>query len=105
MACEECRDLSSHAFRGADDLVYAIRLAAEEVERGVLRRVSEASLRPAEQEALDSSLASGALPGRVAYRFQCAVCGDQFTLSADTHTGEGEWAREGDGERTKPLPR
>jgi hypothetical protein len=92
--CEECRDLSTHAFRSTDDLVYAIRLATEEVERGVLSRVNDRPLRDSEQEALDSSLDSGALPNAVRYRFRCEVCGDQFTLFADMDTGEGGWTRE-----------
>ena len=27
MACDECRELNSHTFRTADDLVHALRLA------------------------------------------------------------------------------
>jgi hypothetical protein len=94
MPCEECRELTSHAFRSVDDLVHAIRLAAEEVDRGVLSRVTARPLGPAEQEALDSSLASGALPNAVRYRFRCELCGDHFTLSADTESGQGGWTRE-----------
>src|SRR5258707_13991742 len=40
MSCEECRELSTHAFRSANDLIHALRLATEEVDRGVLRRVA-----------------------------------------------------------------
>ena len=94
MPCEECRELTTHGFRSTEDLVHAIRLATEEVDRGVLSRVTSRSLSPAEQEALDSSLASGALPNRVSYRFRCEVCGDRFTLSADTSSGEGGWTRD-----------
>ncbi len=95
MPCEECRELTTHAFRSTEDLVHAIRLATEEVDRGVLSRVTSSSLSPAEQEAVDSSLASGALPNRVSYQFRCEVCGDRFTLSADTSSGEGGWTRDG----------
>jgi hypothetical protein len=95
VACDECRELSTHTFRSTDDLIHAIRLATEEVDRGVLSRLmSGRDLAVAEQEALDSSLASGALPNTVQYRFRCQVCGDRFTLRADTSTGEGAWTRE-----------
>jgi hypothetical protein len=30
VSCEECRELSTHAFRTPDDLLHAVRLAAEE---------------------------------------------------------------------------
>ena len=93
-SCEECRELSTHAFRSTDDLVHAIRLATEEVDRGVLSRLGVERLGASEQEAIDSSLASGAIPNRVRYRFRCEVCGDRFTLHADTNTGEGGWTRE-----------
>ena len=94
MSCEECRELTTHAFRSTEDLVHAIRLATEEVDRGVLCRVMTRSLAPAEQEALDSTLASGALPNTVSYRFRCVVCGDHFMLSADTASGLGGWTRD-----------
>ena len=94
MSCEECRELSTHVFRDVDDLVHAVRLAAEESDRGVLVRVSASPLESAAQEALDSSLDSGALPSRIRYRFRCAVCGDQFALEADAASGEGGWTRE-----------
>ena len=98
MACEECRELTTHAFRAAEDLTYALRLAAEEVDRGVLSRLATQSLTSSEQEALDSSLASGALPRSVSYRFRCVVCGDHFSLVADTSSGLGSWTREGEGD-------
>lgn len=94
MSCEECRELSTHAFRSVDDLVHAVRLATEEVDRGVLSRAACAALGSAAQEALDSSLDSGALPDRIRYRFRCEVCGDHFTLEADTGTAQGTWTRE-----------
>lgn len=94
MACDECRELTSHEFRNADDLVHAVRLAAEEVDRGVLVRIDARSLGAAAQEALDSSLQSGAMPATLRYRFRCAPCGDTFTLEADTTTGEGRWTRD-----------
>jgi hypothetical protein len=93
MTCEECRELSTHEFRSTQDLVHAVRLATEEMERGVLSRVTAGSLAPAAQEALDSSIASGALPNRVNYRFRCEVCGDQFTLLGDPASGQGGWTR------------
>ena len=95
MSCEECAELTTHTFRSANDLLHAVRLAAEEVDRGVLSRVNAPPLRDSEQEALHSSLTSGALPGTVSYRFRCEICGDEFTLHADTSTGEGGWTREG----------
>ena len=94
MPCEECRELSTHEFRSVEDLIHAVRLAAEEVDRGVLSRVSEEALGGAAQEALDSSLASGALPNTLSYGFRCTVCGDCFRLSADPRTGTGTWSRE-----------
>lgn len=96
MACEECRALSTHTFRTMDDLVHAVRLAAEETDRGVLARIAAEPLPQSAQEALDSSLESGALPNTLRYRFRCEVCGDTFSLHADTRTGEGGWAREGE---------
>jgi hypothetical protein len=77
-----------------DDLVHAVRLAAEETDRGVLGRIPEETLSQPAQEALDSSLASGAIPNTVRYRFRCKVCGDTFVLYADTRTGEGGWTRD-----------
>jgi hypothetical protein len=96
MACEECRELTTHVFRSPDDLLHAVRLATEEVDRGVLARVDERRLTPAEQQALDSSLDSGAMPDALRLRFRCQVCGALFTLHADTQTGAGGWTREGD---------
>ena len=96
MSCEECRELVTHTFCSAEDLIYAIRLASQEVDRGVLDRLATSDLSPNEQEALDSSLASGALPNSVSYRFRCAVCGDRFALQADTGSGMGSWTREGE---------
>jgi hypothetical protein len=96
MPCEECSSLSSHAFRAPDDLIHALRLAAEEMNRGVLARDDAPVLREPEEEALMSSLASGAMPKRLSYRFRCNVCGDRFLLEADPQTGEGSWMREGD---------
>jgi hypothetical protein len=95
LSCEECRELSTHTFRSADDLIHALRLATEETDRGVLRRVGVEQLSASAQDALDSSLASGALPNTVRYRFRCEICGDHFTLHANTETGEGGWTREG----------
>ena len=98
MPCEECRDLSTHAFRTADDLIHALRVAAEEMGRGVLSRVDPgAEHGTAEREALDSALASGAMPGKLHYLFRCEVCGDRFSLEADTETGAGGWTRDAPG--------
>ncbi len=95
MSCEECRELSTHAFRSANDLIHALRLATEEVDRGVLRRVATGeNLAAAAQEALDSTVASGALPRNIRYRFRCEICGDHFTLHADGASAEGGWTRE-----------
>src|SRR3954467_4234043 len=98
MACDECRDLTTHAFRTPDDLIHALRVAAEEMSRGVLSRIGgETDLRTAEREALDSALESGALPGTLRYRFRCDVCGDRFSLEGDTAQGTGAWTRETEG--------
>ena len=57
MACEECASLVSHEFRTADDLIHALRLAAEEANRGVLAPVPERGAPwVAEQEAIYSAL-------------------------------------------------
>jgi hypothetical protein len=94
MPCIECAELSSHAFRSPDDLIHALRVAAEEANRGVLSPIEEKAPGAAEQEALYSALESGALPGSVRYRFKCVTCGDRFTLAADMRGGTGSWTRE-----------
>lgn len=94
MPCDECRELGSHTFRSPDDLIHALRLSAEELNRGVLSRDDGVVLRDSEQEALDSSIASGATPRELSYRFRCNVCGDRFVLDADPATGAGSWTRE-----------
>ena len=94
-ACTECRELSTHAFRSPDDLIHALRVAAEEANRGVLEPVEERRAQGvAESEALYSALEAGAMPGAVRYRFRCLVCGDRFTLEADMREGTGSWTRE-----------
>jgi len=94
MPCEECRELSTHEFRSTGDLVNALRVAAEEMDRGVLRRIEDRGEGAPELAALRSALASGALPAAVQYSFRCEVCGDRFTLSADLAKGAGRWTRE-----------
>ena len=96
MPCLECRELTTHTFRSPDDLIHAVRLAAEEVNRGVLAREGNDAHDAAAQEAVESSLACGALPGTIRYRFRCEVCGDRFSLVADTERGTGAWSREGE---------
>ena len=96
MACEECAGLASHDFRGADDLIHALRVAAEEANRGVLEPVSERTPEGvAEEEALYSAIDAGAMPGKVLYRFRCTTCGEGFTLEADMRSGSGSWSRAG----------
>src|SRR5260221_11345148 len=95
MPCAECRELSTHTFRSPDDLIHALRLAAEEMNRGVLCRVGEGVVPgTAAGDALESALATGAVPQVVAYRFRCEVCGDHFSLTADMSQGLGGWTRE-----------
>ena len=77
MPCEECRELVTHEFRSPDDLIHAVRVAAEDVDRGVLRRI-----------------AADTQGDIVHYRFLCQVCGDRFNLFADTYHGRGRWTRE-----------
>jgi hypothetical protein len=93
VTCEECKDLNTHEFRSSDDLVYAVQLAATELDRGVLKRVNRAELSVAEQEALYSAVDAGGSPGSVFYEFECTVCGDRFDLSGDPETGTGRWTR------------
>ena len=95
MACEECASLAAHEFRSADDLINALRVAAEEANRGVLEPVGAGREHGvAEQEALYSALEAGGMPGAVRYRFRCRLCGDGFTLEADMRSGAGSWIRE-----------
>ena len=96
LPCDECAELHTHQFRTPDDLLHAIRLAAIEVDRGVLSRIPAEELSGPEHEALESAFASHALPGVLRYRFKCTVCGDRFELVADTGNGAGGWTREGD---------
>ena len=93
MPCEECRELTTHRFRDGTDLVNAIRVAAEEVDRGVLSPVMTRTRTISEDTAIDSALQAGAMPGAVLYRFKCNICGDQFALTGDTDQGSGEWLR------------
>ena len=94
MTCEECRDLQSHQFRSPTDFVHAFQVAAAEMERGVLRRVTGEERTVAEQAAVYSALAADALPQAMRYRFECTQCGDRFELWGNTGTGEGGWTRE-----------
>ena len=97
MACEECRELGSHEFRSPDDLIHALRVAAEEANRGVLEPLAERKpAGVAEEEALYSAIDAGAMPGKVLYRFRCTTCGDVFTLDADMRSGSGTWTRAGE---------
>jgi hypothetical protein len=99
VACEECGELRTHAFRSKADLVHALQVAAAEMDRGALERTVVTDRSIPEQVAIRSALSSGALPDVVLYRFKCTVCGDQFALSADTEHGGGSWIR-----NEEPLP-
>jgi hypothetical protein len=103
MSCEECRELKTHRFRDETDLVNAIRLAAEEVDRGVLAPVVTRVRTLNEDVAIDSALQAGAVPDAVLYRFKCNLCGDQFALTGDTDKGSGEWIRN-DERNPDPVP-
>jgi hypothetical protein len=93
MACEECGELHTHAFRSPADMVNAVQVAAQELDRGVLEQLRVDDRTISEQVALRSALHAGALPDSVLYRFKCTVCGDQFELVADTNHGGGGWTR------------
>jgi len=93
MPCEECRELHTHRLNSRTDLVNALRVAAEEVDRGVLAPVIVVDRTMPEQTAIGSALQAGALPGLVLYRFKCTICADNFELAADTGHGNGEWRR------------
>ena len=93
MACDECRDLTTHAFRSQDDMVHAFQVAALEMDRGVLERVNPENREVREHEALRSAISAGAFPDSVVYRFKCSVCGDRFELDADMENGRGSWTR------------
>lgn len=92
--CDECRELVTHAFRGPDDLLHALQLAAMETDRGVLKRLDARDLTNAEREALDSALDASASPDAIRLRFQCALCGSRFELLGDMGNGSGTWTRE-----------
>lgn len=93
MPCEECRELRTHRFNSQTDLVNALRVAAEEVDRGVLAPVAGVDRTIPEEVAVGSALQAGALPDLVLYRFRCTICGDNFELAADPSQGNGEWRR------------
>ena len=93
MACEECADLTTHDFRNGADLVHAVQTAAQELDRGVLRRIEVTELTAAEREALQSVWDAGASPQTMKMLFQCTVCGDRFELSGDSEAGTGYWKR------------
>jgi hypothetical protein len=93
MPCEECRELHTHRFSSRTDLLNALRVAAEEVDRGVLAPVVVVDRTISEQVAIGSALRAGALPDVVLYRFKCTICADNFELAADTCHGNGEWRR------------
>lgn len=93
MPCDECRELHTHPFRSQADLIYALQVAAAEIDRGALERVHLAQPTLPEQVAIRSALAAEALPDIVLYRFKCTVCGDAFELFADTYHGGGGWTR------------
>ncbi|APV48725.1 hypothetical protein BWI17_02920 [Betaproteobacteria bacterium GR16-43] len=101
VACPECINLTAHEFRSPEDLINAVRVAAQEMDHGVIERVveggrgAEDERGAAEQESLESIFASGELPDTIRYRFRCTTCGAVFTLSADTRDGSGNWSREG----------
>jgi hypothetical protein len=80
-------------FRSRSDLIYALQVAAAEVDRGALERLNVTDRSIPEQMAIRSAISSGALPDLVLYRFRCTVCGDSFELSADTYHGGGGWTR------------
>jgi hypothetical protein len=73
--------------------VYALQVAAGEVDRGALEPVRVVEPGITEQMAVRSALFAGALPDIVLYRFRCCVCGDTFELFADTRHGNGGWTR------------
>jgi len=93
VACEECGELRTHAFRSRTDLVHALQVAAGELDRGALEHVRSSEPGISEQVAVRSALSAGALPDIVLYRFRCCVCGDRFELFADTYHGTGRWTR------------
>ena len=93
MPCEECRDLNTHAFRSVDDVLHALRVSGQELDRGVLKRVEAPARTDAAHEALMSAYSAQALPETVRYVFACTTCGDRFDLLADVHAGTGTWTR------------
>ena len=93
MSCAECAELRTHAFKAHADLVHAVQTAAQEMERGVLERVAAPRRSVAEERAVYSAMDAGEHPVTIDYAFRCTVCGDRFTLVADTASGEGRWIR------------
>lgn len=94
MSCEECAELNTHVFRSGADLVHAVQTAAQEMDRGVLKRLDASELTPAEREAMQSVMDAGASPEAIRYRFECTQCADRFALAGDVEAGTGSWTRE-----------
>lgn len=95
MTCEECRDLNTHPFRTPDDMVNAVQVASQELDRGVLKRVEQVTreLTDAAHEAMQSVYEARAVPDSAHYEFECTTCGDRFDLVADFTEGTGGWTR------------
>ena len=94
MPCEECRELAAQPIASPQELLNVLQVAAQEVDRGVLRPLPAADLSLREREALESIYAADVMPGTVDYRFECRLCGDRFRLTARTSDGVGAWSRE-----------
>ena len=96
MACPECRDLTAQEFKSVDQMLHALQVAGQELDRGVLRRVDPPARTDAVHEALMSAYSAQALPDAVRYAFECTTCGERFELTADMRAGTGRWSRSGE---------
>ena len=88
MPCAKCRDLCIRVrIRSPQDLERAIHIASQNIQDGTIVEVEETT----PQGAMTfSSLAKGALwDDLVSFRFKCVCCGEEFSLSAETHHGSG----------------
>lgn len=88
MPCAKCHDLCIWVrIRSPQDLERAIRIASQNVQDGTIVEVEE----PNPQVTTSfSTLAKGALwDDLVSFRFKCASCEEEFSLSAETYHGSG----------------
>lgn len=87
MACDKCKDLCvRYAIRLPSDLRKAITVANQNISDGTLIETTD----PSEHSVTFAQLAAGQTwDDIVAYRFECASCGELFSLHTETYHGSG----------------